>query len=933
MPPARSRPVDENSRPPSPRPGVSLGVKLPLFIGSLIALVVALNTWAEYRGHLRESRTTAVQRLNQVADEMAQSYQRTLTALGGQLSATAANPSLAAYLGAPAAGGRAHEPAMDALRVVSGAPQTISVELWDSAGRTLLATGRSAQFRNAKLDTTLMARAGASAGPVVGRLRAAGDSEAYAIVEAVRAGHAVRGYVVHWRSITTARADQKDASMLIGTGGRIFAGNAHDSVWTDLSKRANPPPVDVSHATGVLEYQRRAGRMLAVVRPVPDTPWDVVIEFPTDSVGAPARAMIRAMLWIDALVLLVGLAGAWLLSRRLTSRLAHLTTAAESLGAEGVAPTPRDAAAGDEITRLGIAFDAMAHRVVDALTAREASEEQYRGLFESVPLPLYVADLDTRRFRAVNAALVESYGYSREELAQLTINNIRPADDLARLAQELQDLGERPSHRGQWQHVRKDGSVIDVEVVAHRCLFEGRPAVLCLANDVTARNRAALALQRSEERYRALIRESPYGIALSTPDGELLEVNPALVAMLGYDEPGQLLGTSVRNLYVDPAAREAIADELRRTGHSRQDALQWRRRDRRTLTARFSARLVPASRDAEAYVEAIIEDVTERLRLEEQFQQAQRMEAVGRLAGGIAHDFNNLLTVIMTTTELLLDAGTTTGSEHSELQDVYRSAQRVRRTDAPTARLQPAPGAHDAAAECRRARGGPQEPDHKADRRGRPPARRARAGHRHRAGRPDPARTGAAQPGGQRPRRDAQWRPPHHRDGPGGDRPRHRRSARADDGRCLRAHRGLRHRRGHDGRGARARLRTVLHDQGPREGHRPGPGHRLRNREAAAGATSGSTANSARAPRSGSTCPVWPMSPASRCARRRAATPAPAPAPRPCSSPRTRKPSARCSSGCSNHAVTRCWPNPAAKRRCGARRSSATTSICWSPTS
>jgi PAS domain S-box-containing protein len=386
--------------------------------------------------------------------------------------------------------------------------------------------------------------------------------------------------------------------------------------------------------------------------------------------------MIRAMLWIDALVLLVGLAGAWLLSRRLTSRLAHLTTAAESLGAEGVAPTPRDAAAGDEITRLGIAFDAMAHRVVDALTAREASEEQYRGLFESVPLPLYVADLDTRRFRAVNAALVESYGYSREELAQLTINNIRPADDLARLAQELQDLGERPSHRGQWQHVRKDGSVIDVEVVAHRCLFEGRPAVLCLANDVTARNRAALALQRSEERYRALIRESPYGIALSTPDGELLEVNPALVAMLGYDEPGQLLGTSVRNLYVDPAAREAIADELRRTGHSRQDALQWRRRDRRTLTARFSARLVPASRDAEAYVEAIIEDVTERLRLEEQFQQAQRMEAVGRLAGGIAHDFNNLLTVIMTTTELLLDAGTTTGSEHSELQDVYRSAQR-----------------------------------------------------------------------------------------------------------------------------------------------------------------------------------------------------------------------------------------------------------------
>jgi two-component system, cell cycle sensor histidine kinase and response regulator CckA len=169
------------------------------------------------------------------------------------------------------------------------------------------------------------------------------------------------------------------------------------------------------------------------------------------------------------------------------------------------------------------------------------------------------------------------------------------------------------------------------------------------------RKRNEQALRRSEVRYRSLVQTAVYGIYRSSLEGHFLDVNPALIGMLGYNSALEVLALDPqKDVFVEPGEYARLVDEFRRTGRMDGFEVRWKRKDGVTITVRISGRAV-ASGDAPADVlEAIAEDITERRVLEDQFRQAQKMEAVGRLAGGIAHDFNNLLMVISGYTEVML---------------------------------------------------------------------------------------------------------------------------------------------------------------------------------------------------------------------------------------------------------------------------------------
>jgi PAS domain S-box-containing protein len=163
------------------------------------------------------------------------------------------------------------------------------------------------------------------------------------------------------------------------------------------------------------------------------------------------------------------------------------------------------------------------------------------------------------------------------------------------------------------------------------------------------------ALRRSEARYRSLVQSSVYGIYRSSLEGRFLDVNPALIMMLGYSTAEEvLLLDPEKDIFAHPDEHTHLIEEFRRTGRLDGIEVKWKRKDGSAITVRVSGRAVSSADEPADVLEAIAEDVTDRRALEDQFRQAQKMEAVGRLAGGVAHDFNNLLMVISGYAEVIL---------------------------------------------------------------------------------------------------------------------------------------------------------------------------------------------------------------------------------------------------------------------------------------
>src|SRR3989454_606078 len=171
------------------------------------------------------------------------------------------------------------------------------------------------------------------------------------------------------------------------------------------------------------------------------------------------------------------------------------------------------------------------------------------------------------------------------------------------------------------------------------------------------RRRAEAALREAESGYSTLVEQAPVGIYRSNPAGRFLSANRALARILGYDSPAELLGLDMtRDVYADPAERQRLLDRDSYTEREYDEVeATWKRKDGRRLTVQLSVRAVRDGSGGVEYYETFVRDVTEQRRLEGQLLQAQKMEAVGRLAGGVAHDFNNLLTVILSYSDLLLE--------------------------------------------------------------------------------------------------------------------------------------------------------------------------------------------------------------------------------------------------------------------------------------
>ncbi len=215
--------------------------------------------------------------------------------------------------------------------------------------------------------------------------------------------------------------------------------------------------------------------------------------------------------------------------------------------------------------------------------------------------------------------------------------------------------GQTEEYAEQYRLVRPDGTTcwIDARGVIVR---NGCTHMIGIGLDISDLKKTEQLLREGEEKYRKLFENATYGVFLAKPDGTLLDVNPALVAMLGYSSRKELITLNLgRDIYENPAERAAIIGKARPNKRVEGVEVNWRRKDGKTIPVRMSGAAILSEDGAVSHYEVIVENITERRRLEAQYLQAQKMEAVGLLVGGISHDFNNLLGVILGNADLLLE--------------------------------------------------------------------------------------------------------------------------------------------------------------------------------------------------------------------------------------------------------------------------------------
>ncbi|HSJ03475.1 MAG TPA: PAS domain S-box protein, partial [Verrucomicrobium sp.] len=280
------------------------------------------------------------------------------------------------------------------------------------------------------------------------------------------------------------------------------------------------------------------------------------------------------------------------------------------------------------------------------------SEGRYQSLFESsldgifIQMGIKFVDCNERALQLLNCTRDQIIGKSTLDISPERQPDGRTSREAA--GRQLTEVLEGRRQAFNWLVQRPDGSTFDAEVSMGGMKVGERLVVQTVMRDISERKRAEDALKTSEARFSSSFASAAIGMALVGTDGQFLKVNAALCAMLGYSD--EELITKTFQEITHPEDLEADMDLLRKTLAGLTDSYQIEKRyihrNGALVSILLSVSLVRDVKGCPLHFTAQIQDVTQRKKLEEQFRQSQKMEAVGQLAGGVAHDFNNILTVI-----------------------------------------------------------------------------------------------------------------------------------------------------------------------------------------------------------------------------------------------------------------------------------------------
>jgi PAS domain S-box-containing protein len=337
-----------------------------------------------------------------------------------------------------------------------------------------------------------------------------------------------------------------------------------------------------------------------------------------------------------------------------------------------------------EVTSHDILFEGRKARLVmvNDITERKraeaallASEQRFSEAFNLSPLPMHIISLEDTRYIYVNDSFLQATGFSREELIGKTGDELKlwvSAQERAKIFKAFRE-NQRLSNL-EFRYRRKDGEIRTGLGSSERITLDGQPCALSVINDITEHKRA----EEDRDRFFTVSRDM---LCLMDFAGYFTRLNPAWEKTLGYSNEELMAKTYIHFVHPDDREKALEVGKKVMTGESVQAfENRYRCKDGSVKWLLWSLTSYPEQQ----LVYAVAHDITERKRAEEEWKkaeenlrQAQKMDAIGRLAGGVAHDFNNLMTAVIGYSEMALRKTEPESAISNDILEIKKAGERA----------------------------------------------------------------------------------------------------------------------------------------------------------------------------------------------------------------------------------------------------------------
>ena len=307
--------------------------------------------------------------------------------------------------------------------------------------------------------------------------------------------------------------------------------------------------------------------------------------------------------------------------------------------------------------------------------ALQENEDYLRSLFNSISCGVVVIDPEKHVICDINANALQQLNRERHDVVGHVCHDcICPAEKgrcpITDLEQTI-DLSERIL-------LNAAGETIPILKTVIPIVRNGKKYLIESFMNIEALKKAEEELRKREETYRRFFEQDLTGDFVVTPDGRIVDCNPAFLKIFGYDSIEEMKEVNAFSIFSDHSCSGTFADTIREKELLENLHLELKKRDGTTIHTIGNYIGMFGDDNNITEIRGYVYDDTERVMLEKEHRQRQKMEAIGTLAGGIAHDFNNILTAIIGYSEIVMNSLENNTSVQKDLDQVLRAAGRAR---------------------------------------------------------------------------------------------------------------------------------------------------------------------------------------------------------------------------------------------------------------